>query len=312
MSLDRALELAAAAAGVAYPNPTVGAVVVADGEVVGAGVTERYGGRHGEVVALAAAGDRARGATLYVTMEPCAHHGTTPPCVDAIVAAGVTRVVAGCLDPNPEAAGGLERLRRAGVEAELDDRFDARQQNEAWRIWTSVGRPFVTYKAAATLDGRVTVPGTRWVTGEASRRLVHELRAASDAVAVGMGTVRADAPRLDARDVPVVRQPRRLAFGRGPLPAGSELELRPGPLAEELRALAGEGVQSVLLEGGPTLATAFLEANLIDKLLVFVAPTIAGVGRTFLDELPEAKFLEHLSARPIGEDVLLEAYLRAP
>jgi len=312
MSLDRALELAAAVAGIAYPNPTVGAVVVADGELVGEGVTEPYGGRHGEIVALAQAGDRARGATLYVTMEPCAHHGRTPPCVDAIVEAGVARVVVGCLDPNPEAAGGLAQLRKAGVEAELDDRFEARQQNEAWRTWKAAARPFVTYKVAVTLDGRVTVPGTRWVTGEESRRLVHELRAASDAVAVGMGTVRTDGPRLDARDVPVVRQPRRLAFGRGPLPADSDLELRPGPLAEELEALAADGVQSILLEGGPTLATSFLEADLIDKLLVFVAPTLAGAGRRFLDELPVSTPLSHLSARPIGEDVLIEAYVHAP
>jgi diaminohydroxyphosphoribosylaminopyrimidine deaminase/5-amino-6-(5-phosphoribosylamino)uracil reductase len=245
-------------------------------------------------------------------MEPCAHHGKTPPCVDAIVAAGVARVVAGCLDPNPEAAGGLAQLRNAGIEVELDDRFEARQQNEAWRTWKAVARPFVTYKVATTLDGRVTVPGTRWVTGEASRRLVHELRAASDAVAVGMGTVRADAPRLDARDVPVARQPRRIAFGRGPLPAESDLELRRGPLAEELEALAADGVQSILLEGGPTLATAFLEAGLIDKLLVFVAPTLAGAGQRFLEELPRSTSLSHLSARPVGEDVLLEAYVHAP
>src|SRR5262249_6238599 len=144
---------------------------------------------------------------------------------------------------------GLARLQAAGVETELDDRLAARRQNEAWRTWTSLGRPFVTYKVAVTLDGRVTVPGSRWVTGGESRRLVHELRAASDAVAVGMGTVHADEPRLDARDVPVVRQPRRLAFGRGPLPPGSELELRRGGLATELRALAADGVQSLLLEG---------------------------------------------------------------
>ena len=312
MSLDRALELAEAAARVAYPNPTVGAADVADGAVVGEGATEAYGGRHAEIVALAAAGERARGATLYVTMAPCAHHGKTPPCVDAIVEAGIERVVVGCLDPNPGAAGGLERLREAGIEVELDDRFEARRQNEAWRTWKALARPFVMYKIAITLDGRVTVPGKRWVTGEDSRRLVHELRAASDAVAVGMGTVRADAPRLDARDVPVVRQPRRLAFGRGPLPDGSGLELRKGPLLDELAALAAEGVQSLLLEGGPTVATAFLEADLVDKLLVFVAPTLSGEGPRFLGELSTSKQLSHLSARPIGDDVLLEAYLHEP
>ncbi len=312
MSLDRTLELAGSALGVAYPNPTIAAVVVADGAIVGEGVTEAYGGRHGEIVALNAAGARARGATLYVTMEPCAHQGRTPPCVEAIVAAGVTRVIAGCRDPNREAAGGLEQLRQAGVEAELDDRFEARRQNEAWRTWKELARPFVTYKVAMTLDGRVTVPGTRWVTGEDSRRLVHALRAASDAVAVGMGTVRTDAPRLDARDVPVVRQPRRLAFGRGPVPAGSGLELRQGALPDELAALAAEGVQSLLLEGGPRLATAFLEADLVDRLLVFVAPTLSGDGPRLLGDLSATRQLLHVSSRPIGNDLLIEAYLREP
>src|SRR5204863_7945549 len=135
----------------------------------------------------------------YVTMEPCGHHGSTPPCTEAVLRAGVAKVVAGSLDPNPEAAGGLELLRAAGIEVELVDSFAARAQNEAWRTWVSKGRPFLTFKAAVTLDGRVTVPGSRWVSGEASRRLVHELRAASDAVAVGMGTVRADLPLLTAR-----------------------------------------------------------------------------------------------------------------
>src|SRR5439155_21876937 len=168
----------------------------------------------------------------------------------AVLAAGVARVVAGSLDPNPEAAGGLERLRDAGVEVELVDSVEARALNEAWRTWTSLGRPFVTYKVAVTADGRMTQPGSRWITGEESRRRVHELRADSDAVAVGMGTVRADDPRLDPRDVPVLRRPRRLAFGHGPLPDGSELEPRTGPLGDELRTLAAEGVQSLLLEGG--------------------------------------------------------------
>ncbi len=318
MSLDRALELAAAALGAAgpnpaYPNPMVAAVVVApDGVIAGEGVTESYGGRHGEIVALADAGERSRGATLYVTMEPCAHHGRTPPCADAIVAAGIARVVAGCRDPNVEAAGGLERLNEAGIEVVLEDRFEARRQNEAWRTWAALARPFVVYKVATTLDGRVTVPGERWVTGEASRRRVHELRARSDAVAVGMGTVRADSPRLDARDVPVPRQPRRLAFGRGPLPDGSTLELRSGALGDELAALAAEGVQSLVLEGGPTLATAFMEANLVDKLLVFVAPTLSGDGLRFLGDLPSPRPLLHLSTRPSAEDLLIEAYLREP
>src|ERR671936_2839450 len=163
-------------------------------------------------------------------MEPCTHYGRTPPCVDRVLEAGVARVVAGSRDPNPAAGGGRERLRAAGVEVELVDSFEARRQNEAWRTWVSLGRPFVTYKVAVTLDGRVAVPGSRWVSGEESRRLAHELRAASDAVAVGMGTVRADAPSLTARGVAATRQPRRLAFGRGFLASGSDLELRSGPL----------------------------------------------------------------------------------
>ena len=311
MSLQRALELAAEADGRAYPKPTIGAVVVADGRIVGEGATETDG-RHGEVVALAAAGEQARGATLYVTMEPCAHWGTTPPCTEAAIAAGVARVVAGSRDPNPEASGGLERLVEAGVAVELDDRFEARAQNEAWRTFASRGRPFVTYKVAVTLDGRVSVPGSRWVTGEASRRRVHELRAAVDAVAVGMGTLRADDPALTARDVGALEQPRRLAFGRGPLPAGSELELRLGPLDAELRALGADGVRSLLLEGGPTLASAFLAADLVDKLLVFVAPTLAGDGDGPVAALPEPLGLQHLTSESVGDDVLLTAYLRDP
>ena len=311
MSLERALALAAAADARAYPKPTIGAVVVAGGEVVGEGATETDG-RHGEVVALATAGESARGATLYVTMEPCAHHGTTPPCVDAVLAAGIARVVAGSLDPNPEAGGGLERLREQGVETELADTFAARRQNEAWRTWIRLRRPFVTYKAAVTLDGRVTVPGERWVSGEESRRLVHELRARSDAVAVGMGTVRLENPRLDARDVSARRQPRRLAFGTGPLPEGSELELLGGPLEEELRGLAADGVQSLLLEGGPTVARAFIEAGLVDKLLLFVGPTLSGEGPLVVPGLSRPLRLMHLTSRQVGEDVLLEAYLRDP
>ncbi len=312
MSLERALELAERTLGRAHPKPDVGAVLVREGEVVGEGSTEADG-RHGEVVALTAAGERARGATLFVTMEPCAHHGTTPPCTDALIAAGVAKVVAGSRDPNPEAAGGAERLRAAGVEVELVDSFESRALTEAWRTWITHRRPFVTYKVAATLDGRVTMPGKRWISGEESRRLVHELRARSDAVAVGMGTFRADAPRLDARGVDAERQPRRLVFGHGPLPADSGLELVEGPLEEALARLGAEGVQSLLLEGGPTLAGAFLEADLIDKVLVFVAPKLAGSGAPVLAAaLPSARTLSRLTSRPVGGDVLLTAYVHEP
>ena len=311
MSLARALALAAEVAGRGYPNPTVGAVVVAeDGRTIGEGVTEPAGGRHGEVVALDEAGGAARGGTLYVTMEPCAHHGRTPPCVDRILAAGIARVVAGCSDPNPEAAGGVERLRAAGVQAELLDVPEARRLNEAWRTWAALRRPQVILKLAVSVDGRAVVPGRRWVSGEEARRRVHELRASVDAVGVGMGTVRADAPRLDARDVAVRRQPRRLAFGRGPLPAGSELELRSGALADELGALAAEGVQSLLLEGGPTIAASFLAGGLVDRLLVFVAPVLAGGGAPMVGALREPIGLGEPEVERVGEDLLLSWRLR--
>jgi diaminohydroxyphosphoribosylaminopyrimidine deaminase/5-amino-6-(5-phosphoribosylamino)uracil reductase len=317
--LRRALELAAAAGERAHPKPTVGAVLVAtDGNIVGEGATEAgRTGRHAERVALDAAGERARGGTLYVTMEPCAHQGSTPPCTEAVIGAGIARVVVGQGDPNPRVVGGgIERLTGAGIDVEVvagEIAFLCRQQLEAWRTWVTLGRPFVTYKVAVTLDGRVTVPGSRWVSGEESRRLVHQLRARSDAVAVGMGTVRWDNPRLDARDVPTPRgQPRRLGFGRGPLPEGSELELRSGPLEDELRELGSEGVQALLLEGGPTLAAAFLERDLVDKVLVFVAPKLSGEGPGALAGLPRIVALTHLNAMPVGEDVLLSAYVHEP
>ena len=310
--LQRALELAERGRGTTHPNPVVGAVLVDERAIVGEGWHQRAGGPHAEVVALEAAGERAHGSTLYVTMEPCIHHGRTPPCVDAVLASGVRKVVAGCLDPGEKSGGGLERLRAEGIDVELVDAFEARVQNEAWRTWVTLGRPLVTYKAAATLDGRVTVPGSRWVTGEESRRLVHELRAAVDAVAVGMGTVREDDPRLDAREVETARQPRRLAFGRGPLPDGSFLELRTGPLPDELHALAEEGVQSLLLEGGPTLATAFIEEGLVDKILLFVAPRLSGSGLAVLGELSGPLVLTRLDAQRVGEDVLVSAYVREP
>jgi diaminohydroxyphosphoribosylaminopyrimidine deaminase/5-amino-6-(5-phosphoribosylamino)uracil reductase len=311
--LERALELAERGRGTTRPNPVVGAVVVAGNEIVGEGWHERAGEPHAEVMALEAAGKRARGATLYVTMEPCSHLGRTPPCTDAVVAAGIARVVAGSRDPHPEHTGGIERLRGAGVDVELVDSFAARRQNEAWRVWAAEGRPFVIYKVAATVDGRLTMSDRRWISGPESLRRVHELRAQVDAVAVGMGTARTDDPQLTARDVGAVRQPRRIVFGRGPLPPRSDLELRTGPLDVELRKLAAEGVQSLLLEGGPTLAASFLATGLVDKVLVFVAPTLAGEGIAGLaGSLPRPVTLARLEAEPIGDDLLLSAYVHEP
>lgn len=322
---ELALELAERGRGTTKPNPIVGAVLVRDGEVVGRGWHERAGGPHAEIVALESAGERARGATLYTTLEPCAHHGRTPPCVDALVAAGVSKVVAAAGDPNPATDGqGFGKLRAAGIDVEMAEggaATRARRQNEAYRTWIAKGRPFVTYKAAMTLDGRLAAAGgdARWVSGEDSRRLVHELRAASDAVGVGMGTVHADDPALTAREVEAPRQPRRLAFGHGPLPDGSELELRSGPLEEELARLAKEEVQSLVLEGGPTLAGAFLRNDLIDKLVLFVAPKLvggddapplfAGPGvRSLADAVP----VTALEISRVGEDILLIGYIHEP
>jgi diaminohydroxyphosphoribosylaminopyrimidine deaminase / 5-amino-6-(5-phosphoribosylamino)uracil reductase len=323
--LERALELAERGRGTTRPNPMVGAVVVRDGEVVGEGWHERPGEPHAEAIALEAAGERARGATLYLTLEPCAHVGRTPPCADAVVAAGISRVVAALGDPDPRTNGrGFERLRAAGIEVEIaegDLARQARRQNEAFLTWAAKGRPFVTYKAAMTLDGRLAAAGgdARWVSGEESRRRVHELRATSDAVAVGMGTARADKPRLDARDVDAVRQPRRLVFGQGPLPDGSDLELVSGPLGEELARLASEEVQSLLLEGGPTLAGAFLRAGLIDKLLLFVAPKLVGgddapplFAGPGAHALADAILVGELEVERVGDDLLLTAYLTEP
>ncbi len=322
--LERALELAERGRGTTRPNPMVGAVVVRSGEVVGEGWHERPGLPHAERIALDSAGAEARGATLYTTLEPCAHQGRTPPCVEAIVDAEIARVVVGARDPHPKAAGGVERLREAGVEAELADGpivGRIRRGNEAFLTWASKHRPFVTYKAAMTLDGRLAAAGgdSRWVSGPESRRRVHELRALADAVAVGGGTARRDQPQLTARDVEAERQPRRLVFGHEPLPEGSELEPLSGPLERELERLADDDVQSLLLEGGPTLAGSFLRAGLLDKLLVFVAPKLVGgddapglFAGPAVRSVADALHLSRLEVERLGDDLLVIAYVHEP
>lgn len=323
--LERTLELAERGRGATKPNPVVGCLLTRpDGTVVSEGWHERAGGPHAEIVALDVAGDAAHGSTVYVSLEPCAHHGRTPPCATALIEAGVARVVVAALDADPRTATrGIGELREAGIEVELaggELERRAIRQNEGFRCWVASGRPFVTYKAAVTLDGKVAASSgdARWISGEPSRHLVHELRAAADAVAVGMGTVRMENPLLTARGVEATEQPRRLAFGRGPLPADSELELRSGPIADELASLASEGVQTLLLEGGPTLAAGFLREELIDKLLVFVAPKLvggddapslfAGPGAPAMADVIE---LRDLDVEPIGDDILVTAYLTA-
>lgn len=273
------------------PNPWVGCIVVRDGKVVGRGATAPPGGPHAEVEALAAAGPAARGATAYVTLEPCAHHGRTPPCADALVDAGVRRVVVGVTDPDPLVAGqGIDRLRAADVEVTVDvlaDRITG--QLRPYLVHRRTGRPLVVLKLAATLDGRIAAPdGTStWITGPAARADVHRLRAESDAIVVGAGTVRADDPRLDVRDFtpsevpdhPVDLDPRRFVLGR--IPAGARVlpaTTYEGDLGTLLDRLGAEGVLQVLVEGGADVAGRFHRAGLVDRYVVYLAPALMGGG----------------------------------
>ena len=225
--MARALELAAGGLGLTSPNPAVGAVLVRDGRAVGEGFHERAGGPHAEAVALAAAGPDARGATCYVSLEPCSHHGRTPPCADALIAAGVARVVAACADPNPRVDGrGLARLQEAGVEVTVGvGETEARALNRAFFTFVTAKRPHVTLKSAMTLDGKIAAwDGTsRWITGEAARHEAHRLRFLADAILVGIGTVLRDDPELTVRrgDLPA-KEPWRVV-------ADSRLRIRRGP-----------------------------------------------------------------------------------
>lgn len=313
--MRRAIELAERGAGQVAPNPKVGAVVVRDGIIVGEGWHQRYGEAHAEVHALAAAGERARGATVYVSLEPCNHHGKTGPCSEALIAAGVARVVCALRDPNPKAAGGLERLTAAGLQ--VDQGLLASEA--AWRIApflhgaVNADRPFVTLKLAVSLDGAVAGPSRRraWLTGPESRAAVHALRAEADAVAVGIGTALADDPALTVREAPAPRvPPARVVFDRlARLPLDSKLvrtayqqpvyvvvgseapqhrldgladhgvsPLAATGLSEALKALRGHGIRHLFLEGGATLGSAFLADRLVDHLIIFQASCILGAG----------------------------------
>lgn len=340
--LARCSELAERGRRTAAPNPVVGAVVVRDGAVVGEGWHERPGGDHAEVAALRAAGD-GRGATVYVNLEPCSHHGRTPPCADALIAAGVARVVTAMIDPTDKVNGaGAARLRAAGVSVDVaggELERTARRQNAWWLTLALLARPHITYKAAVSSDGRTASPaGPRWISSPESRAQVHELRAQMGAVAVGIETALADDPLLTARDVdpPAERQPLRVVFDhRGRLPAGSRLAATAAPDAPVLvvaapgaAAVAAPGVETyaassavdalaelgrrrisaLLLEGGATLATALLDAGLIDRLMLYRAPIELGTGPglfTRAVELPEP-----WSTAPSGPDILTVTELR--
>jgi diaminohydroxyphosphoribosylaminopyrimidine deaminase/5-amino-6-(5-phosphoribosylamino)uracil reductase len=279
-AMDRALALAASVRGTTSPNPWVGCVLEAPDGRTFEGATQPPGGPHAEVVALAAAGDAARGATAWTTLEPCSHQGRTGPCADALLDAGVARVVVGIEDPDSRVTGqGVARLRHAGVEVTVGCRADAvRAQLAAYLKHRTTGRPWVVLKLAASLDGRTAAPdGTsQWITGAEARADAHRLRAESDAVVVGAGTVRADDPSLTVRDVPG-RDPLRVVLGRAPEGAkvhpAVELD---GDLGEVLDQLGDRGVLQAMVEGGATVAGAFHRAGLVDRYVVYLAPKLFG------------------------------------
>jgi diaminohydroxyphosphoribosylaminopyrimidine deaminase/5-amino-6-(5-phosphoribosylamino)uracil reductase len=324
-AMARARELGAAVLGTTSPNPAVGAVVLAaDGTPVGEGATRPPGGPHAEVVALAQAGERARGGTAVVTLEPCAHTGRTGPCADALVAAGIARVVVAVPEPTALAGGGADRLRAAGIEVELGVERDEAERGAlaAWLTGVREHRPFVVWKVAATLDGRVAAAdGTsRWITGREARAAVHRLRATCDAVVVGSGTAVTDDPQLTVRDGEghvVGPQPLRVVVDRrGRVPASARVHDDAAPTvvssagspAELLAELFGRDVRRVLLEGGPTLAAAFLRAGLVDEAVVHLAPTLLGSGPSLVGDLGISTMGDALSFSivdllPMGGDV---------
>jgi diaminohydroxyphosphoribosylaminopyrimidine deaminase/5-amino-6-(5-phosphoribosylamino)uracil reductase len=344
--LGRTFELAERGRLTASPNPVVGCVIVRDGEVLGEGWHVRPGERHAETNALLACRDGARGATAYVSLEPCSHHGRQPPCADALIEAGVVRVVCAAGDPSEKVGGeGFARLRAAGVDVEIatgDLERRARRQNAAFRVHAVDRRPFVLLKLAASLDGRTATAGgeSRWISSPESRRLVHEWRASMDAVAVGSGTALADDSSLDARDLdpPAERQPLRVVFDRrgrlgegmklagagtlqvapadAPTPPAGVERLAAASAEEALRALGERGVTSLLVEGGAELAAGLLRAGVVDSIALFVAPVLLGgdartlLGPLGIEALADAPRLRDLRARPVGPDLLVEAELR--
>jgi diaminohydroxyphosphoribosylaminopyrimidine deaminase/5-amino-6-(5-phosphoribosylamino)uracil reductase len=317
--MGQAIALAGRVRGVTAPNPWVGCVIVTPAGEVFDGATEPPGGPHAEAVALAAAGDEARGATLYCTLEPCAHHGRTPPCADAIVEAGVARVVVAVLDPDPKVSGrGVERLRAAGVEVTVGTRSsEVAEQLAPYLKHRRTGRPWVVLKLAATLDGRTAAPdgSSRWITGEDARHDAHRLRAHSDAVLVGAGTVRADDPELTVRLAEhVTRQPLRVVLGRAPEHARIHpaVELS-GDLGDVLDELGGRGVVQLLVEGGARVAHDFHAAGLVDRYVVYLAPALfggddatplfSGAGAPSIDGVWRGRLV---SVDRLGEDLRLE------
>ena len=327
----RALELAVLGP-LADPNPRVGAVIVdRDGAVVGEGHHRGAGTPHAEVDALARAGERARGGTAYVSLEPCNHTGRTGPCARALLEAGVARVVHAQSDPGALTGGGADTLRAAGVEVVggvLKD--EALALNRAWTFAIVHGRPMVTWKFAATLDGRSAAAdgSSAWITGPLARADVHDLRAECDAVLVGTGTVLADDPALTARQPDGTlydSQPIPVVLGDRRVPDGAALERHPRPLLHRsgadltavLNELRDRGVQRVFIEGGPTIASAFLRDDLVDEVLAYIAPTLIGYGadgtdqpalrRLGVDTIAQQRRLAVASVESLGDDLLIVA-----
>lgn len=324
-AMRRAVELARAGLGSTFGNPCVGAVVLdPDLVVAGVGRTEPHGdlpGRHAEVVALAAAGERARGGTAVVTLEPCNGTGRTGPCTDALVAAGVTRVVYAVGDPMPPYAGGAAALRGKGIDVATLMTADAREVHGPWLTAVARGRPYVTLKLAASLDGRVAAGdgSSRWVTGPEARQDGHRLRGEVGAIVVGSGTVLADDPALTVRGTDEPREPLRVVLDRrGRTP--DDAQVRPalvtaGAPGDVLADLYGREVRHVLVEGGPTVAGAFLAAGLVDEVVAYLAPALLGAGRNALETsafpgIADAVRLELTDVRQLGGDVRLTALVK--
>ena len=315
--LDRAMARAAAVRTVSPPNPWVGAVLVTADGAVHEGATAAPGGPHAEIEALESAGASAAGATLYVTLEPCSHHGRTPPCADALIAAGVSRVVVAIEDPDPRVQGrGTARLRAAGIAVEVGVRADeAAVQLAPYLKHRTTGRPWVVLKLAATLDGRIAAAdgSSRWITGEASRDDAHRLRAESDAVLVGAGTVRADDPELTVRRVPG-RDPMRVVLGQAPPGARVHPALEmSGDLGAVLDDLGRRGVVQLLVEGGAGVAHGFHSAGLVDRYVLYLAPALqgghdacglfSGAGARSVEDLWRGRFVD---VTRLGDDLRVQ------
>ncbi len=320
--MREAIAAAATVRTLTSPNPWVGCVVVPPGDAPAAiGATDRVGGPHAEAAALLLAGAGAAGAVVYVTLEPCCHHGRTLPCTDALIAAGVRRVVVGILDPDRRVGGaGVERLREAGIEVTVGvGAAEITEQLAPYLKHRSTGRPWVVLKLAATLDGRTAAPdGTsRWITGPLARADVHRLRAESDAVLIGAGTVRADDPALTVRELGIEsagRQPLRVILGRAPDGARVHPAVEmSGDLGQVLDDLGGRGVLQVLVEGGAAVAHDFHRAGLVDRYVLYLAPALfggddgralfAGTGAATIGELWRGQLL---SVTQLGPDLRVE------